>query len=92
MCSMLVTTPSGLHRDKMEAGPRFHAHKAGDILAVLERLYDCRERHIRKAIGVVGQKHLLSFKLPLDSFQTLANVRGKSCIHKRDVPVIDVAT
>ena len=83
---------TGLHRDKMEAGPRLHAHKAGDIAAILERFNDRRKRYVRKTIGVVGKKHLLSFKLPLDSFQTLTNVRGKPCVDKSDVPVIDVAT
>src|SRR5436189_5372995 len=83
---------TALHSDEMEAGPRFHTHKAGDVLAILERFNDCRERYVRKAIGIVGKEHLLSFKLPLHSFQALTNVRGKPCVHKCDVPVIDVAT
>ena len=83
---------AGLHGDKMKGGPRLHAHKTGDVPAVLERFNDCREWNVRQAIGVVGKEYLLSFKLALDSFQTLANVRSKPGIDKRNVPVIDVAT
>jgi len=56
------------------------------------KLNDYRKWYVRQAIGVVGKEHLLSFKLAADSFQTLTNVRGKPCIDKRNVPVIDVAT
>jgi hypothetical protein len=58
----------------MKAGTRFYTHEAGDILAVLKRFYDGRKGYIRKAIGVVREKHLFSFKLSLDSFQALANI------------------
>src|SRR5207253_6380268 len=93
-CDMLDARyqAAGLHGDKMEAGPGFYTHKTGDVSAILERFNNCRKRYVREAIGVVSKEHLLSFKLSLDSFQTLANVRGQSCIHKGDVPVMDVAT
>src|SRR5215813_13037502 len=83
---------TGLHRDKMEACPRFHSDKAGDVLAILERFDHTRKRYIREPIGVVGKEHLLPFKLPSDRFQALTNVRRKPGVHKSDVPIIDVAT
>jgi hypothetical protein len=51
-----------------------------------------RERQIRQAIAVVGEKFVFSLQVFLNSLEPLSNIRSDSSVSKRDPPFVDVTT
>src|SRR5262249_38326819 len=81
----------GLHTDQLEGRSRFHTYETGDTIRILEGFDDRRKPHIRKAIGIVRQKHSLTFKLLLNRSESLTDVGLKPCVDEGYLPVVNVA-